>query len=304
MPSTRFFRGNTHCHTSLCGHADAPPEEVAGWYREASYQFLVLSEHDTVIEPDRLRIGNVPGFLLIPGEEVTQDAPRFAAHVNAIGIRRAVPPIPAPLPEASEVLRRTVDAIRAQGGLAQVNHPNFRGPLTVADVEAVPEGPLLLEIWNGHPLSNNDGKEGHPSAEAIWDALLAKGRRIWGVASDDAHRYKIWEPGRSNPGQGWVMVRAQRLDESSILAALAEGDFYASTGVILSGLRAASDTISLSIVGIPGETYRIEFIADGEVVEQRDGLEAAFRRPGGKAYLRARILASSGRRAWIQPLFP
>ena len=50
MPSLLFagkwYKGNTHVHTVLCGHADSTPEAVAQWYHDRGYNFLVLSEHN------------------------------------------------------------------------------------------------------------------------------------------------------------------------------------------------------------------------------------------------------------------
>ena len=46
----KWFKGNTHVHTTLCGHADTEPEAVAGWYLDRGYNFLVLSEHNQFID--------------------------------------------------------------------------------------------------------------------------------------------------------------------------------------------------------------------------------------------------------------
>ena len=43
----QFFRGNTHTHT-LWSDGDAAPEMVTAWYRERDFDFLVLSEHNTM----------------------------------------------------------------------------------------------------------------------------------------------------------------------------------------------------------------------------------------------------------------
>lgn len=297
-PAGRFLRGNTHCHTDLCGHADSPPETVAAWYREAGYDFLVISEHNLFVDPARLAVPRDPGFLLIPGEEITQPG----AHTGASGIRTLIPPVEEPMLPAAEIVRRNIASIRAQGGVPQVNHPNFRWQLSLPDLLSLPDV-SLLEIWNGHPLVQNDGDASHPPVEAMWDALLAQGRRVFGIAVDDAHHFRTWGPEWSNPGRGWVMVRAPRRTPAAILSALDGGDFYASTGVLLADLRARDAEIGLAVVPVPGETCRIEFVADGRVVEGRDGWEAAFQRPPGTRSLRARVASSSGRRAWTQPVF-
>lgn len=43
----QFFRGNTHTHT-LWSDGDAAPELATAWYRERDFDFLVLSEHNTM----------------------------------------------------------------------------------------------------------------------------------------------------------------------------------------------------------------------------------------------------------------
>ena len=47
MPSLGFaakwYKGNTHVHTVLCGHADSTPEFVAQWYHDAGTTFSSLA---------------------------------------------------------------------------------------------------------------------------------------------------------------------------------------------------------------------------------------------------------------------
>jgi hypothetical protein len=43
----QFFRGNTHTHT-LWSDGDAAPEMATAWYRDRDFDFLVLSEHNTM----------------------------------------------------------------------------------------------------------------------------------------------------------------------------------------------------------------------------------------------------------------
>jgi len=64
--------------------------------------------------------------------------------------------------------------------------------------------------------------------------LLTRGHRIYGIAVDDAHHFQgEFSRDRANPGRGFVVVQVSRLDAGSIMAALEEGRFYASTGVEL-----------------------------------------------------------------------
>src|SRR5690606_2903288 len=96
--------------------------------------------------------------------------------------------------------------------------------------ELARRGAQLVEIGNVQFETWNQGDPDHPSLEAVWDAALAQGVTLWGVASDDAHHYD--GGGKYPAGGGWVMVKARR-DPQAIVDALAAGRFYASNGVVL-----------------------------------------------------------------------
>ena len=47
----RWFKGNTHTHT-LNSDGDSTPDEVVRWYRDHSYHFLVLTDHNFLTDVD------------------------------------------------------------------------------------------------------------------------------------------------------------------------------------------------------------------------------------------------------------
>jgi hypothetical protein len=55
---------------ALESDGDSPPEYVARWYKDHGYDFLILSDHNTLTDPETLAHLVDDGFLLIPGEEV------------------------------------------------------------------------------------------------------------------------------------------------------------------------------------------------------------------------------------------
>ena len=61
-----WFKGNTHTHTTM-SDGDSPPEVVARWYKAHDYQFLVLSDHNVLVDPAALSSLQDSSFLLIPG---------------------------------------------------------------------------------------------------------------------------------------------------------------------------------------------------------------------------------------------
>ncbi|MGH9657983.1 MAG: hypothetical protein ACRD96_05525, partial [Bryobacteraceae bacterium] len=240
-------------------------------------------------------------FLLIPGEEVSSRYDKAPVHVNGFGLDRVVNP--ATGASLIATIQSNVNAIREAGGLPSVNHPNFGWAFASRELLAV-ENLNLFEVYNGHPTVNNEGGGGVESLDQMWDALLTAGRRIYGVAVDDAHYFKTIGKDLSNPGRGWVVVRAPTLSRASILAALRGGDFYSSTGVELSDVRAAGEELRVAIKPASPFRYTTEFIGDGGRVLARSGeLTASYKLTASDKYVRAVVRASNGDDAWTQPLF-
>lgn len=286
-----WLRGNTHTHTSE-SDGDSTPAEVVEWYASHGYDFLVLTDHDKVtrVASDRL--------VLIPGEEITDRLPKKPLHVNAIGIEEAIKPQGGATPV--EVLQHDVDAVRKAGGIAAINHPNFGWAFGAEELLQI-EGATLLEIASGHPFVN---MQGPPSVEEMWDRLLTAGKRIWGIAVDDSHHLKRpWEVDMAPPGNAWVVVRADKREAKAILAALKQGDFYASTGVELEDYTVDAKSMTVKVKEKNLAHYVIRFVGpNGRVLQESQGSSAtyAFR---GEAYVRAKVIDSNGRMAFCQPTF-
>lgn len=289
---TLWLKGNTHTHT-LESDGDSTPAEVAAWYAAHGYDFLVITDHDKVtrLESDKL--------VLIPGEEVTSRLPKRPLHVNGIGLQRPVKP--ATGATAVEILQRNVDAVREAGGIAAVNHPNFGWAFGTDELLQL-KGATLLEIASGHPYVNMDGP---PPVEEMWDALLTAGKRIWGIAVDDSHHLKRpWDTDIAPPGKAWVVVRADKRDAKAIVGALERGDFYASTGVELEDYVATEKEMTVRVRAKNLARYRILFIGSGgRVLQQSAGESATYAFKGGEGYVRAKVIDSNGKAAWLQPRF-
>ena len=299
---TRWFKGNTHTHT-LNSDGDSTPDDVVRWYREHGYQFLVLSDHNFLTSVDALNAlhGADQKFLVIKGEEVTDRFGEKPLHVNGLDVARTVAPQGGQ--SVVDVLQRNVDAIRKEDGIPHINHPNFRWAVTPDELRQV-RNTTLFEIFNGHPQVNNLGGGGVPGLEAAWDSILSSGKVIYGIAVDDAHAFK--QPGRpdvAGPGRGWVMVRAARLDARLLLEALERGEFYASTGVVLEDVRSDAKSVTVTVRPDAWAKYRIEFVGKGgRVLEEVAAPTATYQIKGDEGYVRARVIESNGRMAWVQPV--
>lgn len=305
-PGGQWFKGNTHTHTTE-SDGDSAPEEVARWYRDHGYHFLVLSDHNVLTEiepPAATPAGDKTAaqpFILIKGEEVSDRFQGRPVHLNGLGITSKVDPQGGE--SLAGVMQRNVDAIRRADGVPHVNHPNFNWAFSTAELQQVRNN-RLLEIYNGHPQVNNLGGGGVPGLEEVWDALLSSGTTIYGIAVDDAHTFK--QPGNpavAGPGRGWVMVRADRLDGRAILQALDAGRFYASTGVELSDYVVTARSMTIAVKQDAWAKYRVQFIGQGgRVLREALASPAEYVFRGDEGYVRAKILESNGRVAWTQPV--
>jgi hypothetical protein len=301
-PARNWYKGNLHTH-SINSDGDSPPYDVMAWYKRNGYQFLAITDHNTFTDPAAFDTNPGDNFVLIGAEEVTNDK---TVHVNAIGISKVIPGQPGST--ATEILQATIDAVRAQGAVPLINHPNFRWAFTAKEMLRL-KGTLLLEIASGHPAVNHSGDGQIAATEDMWDELLTAGMRVYGVAVDDAHNFRQeFTIDRASPGRAWVVARAPSLTRENIVAALSNGDFYASTGVDLTNVSATPDSLIVEIrPSAPSQSerrHRVVFIGDrGRVLAVVNENPARYKFAGNERYVRARVEASSGLRAWTQPVF-
>ncbi len=284
-------------------------------------------------------------FLLIPSEEISANAGKLPLHVNATNIRELIKPRHGT--NVLEVMQSNIDAVLAQRQrtgqpmFPHLNHPNFHFAVTPEELMRV-QGERFFEVYNGHPAVWNDGDEIRPGTERMWDIVLAWRLAIlgmepmFGIAVDDSHNYHGDGIKNSNPGRGWVMVRAGRLTPENIVHAMEAGDFYASTGVRLKSITRTPKKLSLTIDPEPGVNYTITFIGtkrnfvlkdlgngNAEVDAARigqpltapiQGTKASYNLSPDDLYVRAKIVSSKPKkngldpeeteRAWTQPAVP
>ncbi len=290
-----------------------------------------------------------PGrFMLIPSEEITDRFEKLPVHLNATNVRESIAPQGGR--SVLEVMQNNVNAVleqRRRTGtpmLVHLNHPNFGWGVTAEDLARV-HGERFFEVHNGHPVVRNYGDDDHPGTERIWDVvlttrlLLRDGQVMFGLATDDAHQYHAFGIDRVNPGRGWIMVRARHLTAESIVNALEQGDFYASTGVRLRDVGSDGRRVWLDIDPVPGVTYGTEFIGTlkpaaaaagdapgdraagapdpddiGRVLLRTSDPHPSYTFTGRELYVRARVRSSRPHpnpyaagdleTAWTQPMVP
>ncbi len=303
--SWRWYKGNIHTHT-LNSDGDSYPQDVARWYRDHDYQFLFLTDHNYLTDASTANglFAVNEKFLVMEGEEITDTFAGRPVHVNGLDVFRRMDP-----PHGTSVanmLQRSVDTVRKAGGVPLVNHLNFQWAITPDDLSEL-ERVSLFEVFNGHHQANNRGGGGVPGTEEVWDRMLSLGKVLYGVADDDAHVFK--QPGNpdvAGPGRGWIYVRADRLAPKAIMDALERGDFYASTGVELEDYQVTADAITIAIKPELWTKYRTLFIGHGgAILKETTSLTASYSLADARTseYVRATVIDSNGRTAWVQPVF-
>lgn len=279
-----WFKGNLHTHTTQSdGHST--PEAVCAWYRARGYDFIAITDHWVYTPGTHSADGS---WVTISGVEL--HGPRY--HMLAVGTKglpdRALADDPARL--AAEVLD--------QGGLPFFAHPYWTNQ-TYESLTATP-GILGVEVYN----AGCDAVLGLGYAHAQWDEALSTGAHLTALAVDDGHGVAGEE------GLGWVMVRAQALEEAAILEAIRQGHFYASTGPVIHDLRLVQTEQGAPALLVRCNRCRyITFygkMPTGIRFRAKPGegtTQAVFPIHENQVFLRVACEDFAGRTAWTNPLY-
>lgn len=295
----RFWRGNLHTHSTRSdGVLD--PAEVCRRYRAEGYDFLALTDHFIglwdypIVDTRPFR---AEGFTTLLGAELHSGAMENGElwHILAVGLPADFAPSnspdfrPRPDQEtAAEIAARAV----AAGAFVAIAHPQWSG-LTVADARGVPAA-HAVEVYNHGCAAGCD----RPDGFAVADQLLAEGRRLTLIATDDAH---FSEPDHFG---GWVMVKAVENTPEALLAALKRGDFYASQGPELRDVRLEGDRVIVessavqSVVALGWGTG-----AKGVHGQSMTRTEVPLERLLDSPFVRVAVIDAAGRRAWSNPIW-
>lgn len=300
-PAYHWYKGNTHAHTTK-SDGNETPRRVARWYLDHDYNFLVLSDHNTLTPTKYIDTDENDDFLLIPGEEVTDRAEGKPVHMTALGISDVVEPRHGKT--IVETLQNNVNAVHDAGGIAIINHPNWRYSFGAKELAAV-TGAKLFEVYNVTKGCNDFPAGGAPGTENIWDAVLTSHVLMYGIVSDDTHDYLgEFSAGLANPGRGWIMVRATELTPKAILSSIEKGNFYGTNGVILKSVEVTDKEYSIEIEPSDDARFTTVFIGKGGAVLKEDyNLKAAYQFKGDEGYVRAKVVCSTGDYAITQPVF-
>jgi hypothetical protein len=287
----RFYRGNLHTHSN---RSDAPltPAEVVAEYAPHGYDFLAITDHFTesfgfpIVDTRELRGER---FTTLLGAELHAPAIEVGErwHILAVGLPLDFAPN-RPGEDGPQLAARAA----AAGAFVAIAHPAWYS-LTLDDALTL-TGAHAVEVHNETCRWLNDRGDGWH----LLDMLLARGRRLLAIATDDAH-FK----GRPDRRGAWVHVRAERLDPDALLAALKAGHFYSSQGPELREVRIEGDRLHVACspatgVFLSGRGSKAE-AAVGEGIQEAELSVERF--IGG--YCRLTVVDAAGKRAWSNPIW-
>ena len=164
-------------------------------------------------------------------------------------------------------------------------NPNDYGPL---------EGYLAYEVFNnGCDVESSTGL-----ADLYWDTILETGACLNAVATDDNHNRAMDSFG------GFVWVKAAGLSRESILQALKDGRFYASSGPVIYDAFVKDGVVHV----VCSPCSRVTFKAGGFVcgchnVSGEGITSASFNAPDNAVYVRVECVDARGRAAWLNPFY-
>ena len=282
--SGRWYKGNTHIHTTR-SDGGMTYAEVTQLYVGADFDFLSAADHwgasDVVKEPGETDL------LWLDGIELDgRDASDTYYHVVCLGKLAGI--------TREMGFDSTLQAAREQGALLILAHPQWTGN-SFDDAARWPfDG---VEVYN-HVCRWLNGKG---DGGAYWNAMLRRRPETLGFAVDDAH-LRPEHPGWNG---GWIVVNAAERTPEPLMAAIRQGNFYASCGPEFHAIRydeghVEVETSSVQFIRLVGPAYRGDRL--GSFDDHRlTGARFAVPAEWDTAYLE--IEDDRGRRAWTNTLF-
>lgn len=280
--SGRGIKTGLHCHTTRSDGGLSPTETVER-YRSKGFQCVGITDHGQVTQLES-SLGDE--ILVLQATENGGDP-----DLIGIGVESAVEPS-LPLPERARLLA-------GQGGFTIAAHPTYCGVLPGVYAECADL--MAIEIYNAYC----DAAYANGYALELWDMVLGLGKRVWGVAADDAH-LNPKKRHYSDAGLGWVEIWADALAPEPVLHALKQGAFFSTQGPVFNEIVVQDGTIRLTCSPVEQVRWRtfgavghVEYAPEGSALTG-SSLPDWFH---PCKYVRIELVDRRGKRAWSNPIF-
>ena len=271
-----WLKGNLHA-ASVRGTGRDLPKTLRDFYAGRGYRFLGIADLNTYTWIEEYQAKTLTGVPMVA-------ATYPFGSLLALSMDHWQP---------AGSLQGAIDWIDRDGGFAILPSPGTpERPLSVADVLR------LRHLFGIEVVDARLASSLPPAADAtaLWDRLLSRGERVFAFAGDDLTT--LAEPG--SRAKAWIEVLAPSPELASLLSAIQQGAFYASTGPAFT--RLSADARSIRVEAERDATIR--FIGrDGRLLAAADGVSAAYPVRGDEGYVRVELQSLDGGRAWSQPFW-
>ena len=311
MEGGEFYKGNLHCH-SVVSDGSLTIRELKEIYVRKGYQFMVFSDHNVygnyveMNSPGFIAVQGFEGhidmsgaddfrefhFIMLPGPKALRESAGkpFFNHLDKTPVTRF---------KGNRSIQKYINDMNGRGYMVMACHPHW-STAEYDDILGL-ENLFAVEIYNhACHLVNMCG------ALVLWDALLRRGKRIWGTAVDDNHNQFPVHSQYFDSCGGWVSVKAKSLKEEDICESLANGSFYSSQGPEIRDFYVEDGHAYLSCSPV----NKIYFVGDSRgnysdmAPEGEDSLTFSCKKLKGKTkYIRAECVDAAGKRAVSNPIF-
>jgi len=290
----KWFKGNIHAHTTVSDGTVAP-EKQAEDYRAMGYHFLSLTDHNVMLTHAEL---SKEDFLMLPGWE--RDIPYGTTKcIHLVGL--FPPDTPDNASEKRErgnpdtmSMQNLINEMKNDNPFVVIAHPVW-SRMEPEEVRAL-HGFDAIEVFNtGTECLCHAGR-----ADIYWDMLLREGKCVYAIACDDTHG----KTAKSDRFGGFIMVSCKSLTKEALLAALKNGNFYASCGPELHDVYVEDGIVhvrcspcsEIHVITYPprGKAH----YAEGELLT-----ELTYPLKGGERYVRVECVDANGRTAWSNAIF-
>ena len=292
-PNPGWYRGDLHCHTL---HSDASwtTQELVAEARRQGFDFIALTDHNTVSPLPEMAALTGAGLLTMGGQELTT----FWGHAVCLG---AYEWLDWRVDRQGVEMAAIAERLYAQDQLYIIAHPYAIGDPYCTGCRWLYTGMMpgtarLVEIWNGpwfaaHPLEYNQNEDGI----AVYYRWLNEGHKLVATAGSDAHGPKGYLGGVGNN-----VVYAEELSTRGILRALAQGHLYLSAGPTLT-VQAQNGAGATAMMG---DTLPVQ--GDGITVTTQWGkapADATLRLIVNGAVQERLTVSDSGEARWTLPAY-
>ena len=283
----QWYKSALHVHTNN-SDGDVDVSTRLKQYRDIGFDVVAITDHRRTNDLSGFSTGK---FLALSSIEFHPETYSGAPTHHFLGLG-----LPHPYEYNNSLsAQEIIDDVKSQGAKVFYAHPYWTGHTYVEMTEV--SGYLGVEVHNEVCQGANSGG-GH----VHWDQMLNKGHVLSGLATDDLHK-------SAEIGKAWTMIKAENLDDSSILEALENGCFYASKGPEIEDFQMSEDMkIEIKCSPVKKIAFRTNGAANGRVFMAEDGevLQTAMWDLSKKkpTWVRCEVTDKDGNTAWTNPIFP